>query len=42
MRVPAFVVVSCLFAGCQTPLPTATPAAGHGLERVWIESLGLE
>lgn len=31
-----------LLLACQAPLPRATPAAGHGLERVWIETLGLE
>ncbi len=30
------------FAGCQAALPSARPVPGHGLERVWIESLGLE
>jgi hypothetical protein len=36
-------VTFCLFAACQAPLPSAraTPQ-GHGLQRVWIESLGLE
>lgn len=39
---PAFAVL-CLFAACRVALPpaVATPR-GHGLQRVWIESLGLE
>jgi hypothetical protein len=31
-----------LVAACQATLPPAVPAPGHGLERVWIETLGLE
>jgi hypothetical protein len=37
------VTTFCLLAACQTVLPPAlaTPQ-GHGLQRVWIETLGLE
>lgn len=31
-----------LFPACQAALPPAAPSAGHGLQRAWIESLGLE
>lgn len=32
-----------LLAACQAPLPSALPTpSGHGLQRVWIETLGLE
>lgn len=32
-----------LLAACQTALPTAHPTpAGHGLQRVWVVTFGLE
>jgi hypothetical protein len=39
MRTATLSVV--LLAACAG-LPPATAAPGHGLERVWIETLGLE
>jgi len=38
----AFLLLTSLLAGCQAMLPPARSAPGHGLERAWIESLGLE
>ncbi|HZN39782.1 MAG TPA: hypothetical protein VFD82_13315 [Planctomycetota bacterium] len=31
-----------LLAACKTPLPPAAVIGQHGLERLWIESLGME
>ncbi len=31
-----------LAAACQAPLPQAAAARGHGLQTIWIETLGLE
>jgi hypothetical protein len=39
MRTSLTVFLS--FVGC-TSLPPALPAPQHGLEQVWIETLGLE
>jgi hypothetical protein len=41
MRSP-LVLAALLLPGCRAALPPAAPAPGHGLERVWIETLGLE
>jgi hypothetical protein len=35
--------LALLFAvACQAPLPPAAAARGHGLQTIWIETLGLE
>jgi len=31
-----------LLAACQAPLPPAEVIGEHGLDKVWIEALGLE
>jgi hypothetical protein len=31
-----------LAAACQAPLPQAVAVRGHGLQTIWIETLGLE
>jgi hypothetical protein len=41
-RSASLVVSALLVAACQAPLPPAALAIGHGLERVWVETLGLE
>jgi hypothetical protein len=36
-------VLPLLFAvACQAPLPQAVAVRGHGLQTIWIETLGLE
>lgn len=39
---PHLAVPLLLLAACQTTLPPARLAPDHGLQRVWIETLGLE
>jgi hypothetical protein len=29
-------------AACRAPLPQAAAARGHGLQTIWLETLGLE
>jgi hypothetical protein len=36
------LLLTALLPACRTALPPALPAPGHGLERVWVEALGLE
>ncbi len=42
MRSLSLLVCALSLAACQVALPKATAAPGHGLQRVWIETLGLE
>lgn len=43
MRRTTALTVLSLLAACRVALPPAvTTPRGHGLQRVWIESLGLE
>lgn len=39
---PRIALPLVLLAACQTPLPPAAVIGAHGLERLWIEALGIE